>query len=152
MQMASTQPATPRRQVVVATAIRVLLTIDAVALLFAGGLHVAGAQIPLGSATFVEPQIMPAAIVESLAELIFVVAACAVFTRGRWAWTSTVVALAFAIAGFLLGLLSTRNGTSPFNAVYHHVMLAFFVAGPILILLPIGREALGRTKGSESIP
>jgi hypothetical protein len=56
----------------------------------------------------------------------------------------TVGAHLFAIAGFLLGLWATRFGTSPFNYGYHRVMLALFVAGLVLLLLPIGRAALGR--------
>jgi len=66
--------------------IRAVLVFDTVALLFAAALHVAGARIPLGSAEFVEPQIVPAAIVEGLAGLIFAVAAYASFAGARWAW------------------------------------------------------------------
>jgi uncharacterized membrane protein len=126
------------------TAIRILIVFDTVALLFAATIHVNGAQIPLGAATFVEPQIVPAAVVEGLAGVIFALSAYAVFTRQTWAWWSAIVAHAFAIAGFLLGLVSTRNGTSPFNYDYHRVMLAIFVIGLIVLLLPVGREALGR--------
>ena len=40
--------------------------------------------------------------------------------------------------------IATRNGTSPFNRVYHVVMLAVFIAGLALLPLPMGRAALGR--------
>lgn len=136
--------ATPTRREIILTVIRILMVFDSVALLFAAALHVNGARIPLGSAVFVEPEIVPAAIAEGLAGLIFVLGAYAVFTRQTWAWSSAIVAHAFAIAAFIVGIITTRNGTSPFNYAYHRVMLVIFVAGLILLLLPIGREALGR--------
>ena len=134
----------PTRRAAILTAIRVLMAFDTVALLFAAALHVNGARIPLGSAVFVEPQIVPAAIVEGLAGLIFAVSAYAAIALRPWAWWSAIVAHVFAILGFILGIVSTRNGTSPFNHVYHYVMLVIFVVGLIVLLLPIGREALGR--------
>lgn len=134
--------ATPPRNAVVTILLRVLVVFDTVALLFAAALHVGGARIPLGSADFVEPQIVPAAIVEGLAGLIFAVTAYAVFTNKRWAWPSAIFAHGFAIAGFLLGLWATRNGTSPFNATYHRVMLVVFVVGLALLLIPAARRAL----------
>lgn len=126
------------------TIIRGLVVFDSVALLVASALHVAGARIPLGSAEFVEPQIVPAAVVEGLAGLLFAASAYAIFAGRSWAWPMTVGAHLFAIAGFLLGLWATRFGTSPFNYGNHRVMLALFVAGLVLLLLPIGRAALGR--------
>jgi hypothetical protein len=123
--------------------IRVLLVFDPIALLFAAALHIDGASIPLGSAVFNEPQIVPAAVVEGLAGLIFAGAAYAALAGKSWAWLSAIVAHIFAILGFLLGLYATRNGTSPFNFTYHRVMLVIFVAGLILLLLPVGRAALG---------
>jgi hypothetical protein len=124
--------------------IRAVLVFDTVALLFAAALHVAGARIPLGSAEFVEPQIVPAAIVEGLAGLIFAVAAYAAFAGARWAWPMALFAHAFAILGFLVGIFATRNGTSPFNRVYHLVMLVIFVAGVALLLTSSAKAALGR--------
>jgi hypothetical protein len=123
--------------------IRVLLVFDTIALLFAAALHVNGASIPLGSAIFNEPQIVPAAVVEGLVGLIFAGSAYAALARKSWAWSSAIFAHVFAILGFLLGLYATRNGTSPFNFTYHRVMLAIFVAGLILLLLAVGRAALG---------
>ncbi len=128
----------------VGAVIRVVMVFDAVALLFAAALHINGASIRLGSAVFDEPQIVPAAIVEGLAGLLFLVSAYAVLAGRTWAWTSAIVAHVFAILGFIVGLVATRNGTSPFNFTYHRVMLAIFVLGFILLLLPLGQAALGR--------
>ena len=130
------------RRTMVATVFRILATFDTVALLFAAALHINGAQIPLGSAVFVEPQIVPAAIVEGLAGVIFAVAAYALIASRRWAWAMTLSAHVFAILGFLLGLWSTRNGTSPFNHDYHLIMLGIFVVGLALLLTPAAQAAL----------
>lgn len=131
------------RQPVVASIIRVLVVFDTIALLFAASLHVAGASIPLGSATFNEPQIVSAAIVEGLAGLIFLVSAYGVFAHKRWAWTSTLIAHVFAILGFIVGIVATLNGTSSFNYIYHRVMLVVFVLGLILLMTRSARATLG---------
>jgi hypothetical protein len=132
---------------VLAGALRALFVFDAVALLFAGIVHLVGADIPLGFATFVEPVILPAGIVESLAGLLFVVAAFAAFAHTPWAWTAALIAHLFAIAGFLVGIVATLSGTTPFNTVYHRVMMVVFVLGLIALLTRPGREALGRDGG-----
>lgn len=131
---------------VVANTLRVLVIFDAAALLFAGIVHLVGAHIPLGAAVFDEPSILPAGIVESSAGLLFVWAAYAVFAGRSSAWIATLVAHLFAIAGFLVGIIATRLGTTPFNTLYHRVMLVVFVAGLILVLLPAGRTALAPTR------
>jgi hypothetical protein len=128
----------------VATALRVLIVFDAIALLFAGIVHLVGANIPLGSAVFDERALLPAGIVETLAGLLFAWAAYAVFATRHSAWTATLVAHLFAIAGFLVGIYATRAGTTPFNHDYHYAMTAIFIVGLILVLLPAGRAALGR--------
>lgn len=138
-----TSVSVPRRTIMVLV-FRILTVFDTVALLFAASLHVAGVRIPLGSAVFIEPQIVPAAIVEGLAGVFFAGAAYAVFTGRRWAWSMTLFAHGFAILGFLLGIFSTRNGTSTFNHAYHYVMLAIFVIGLALLLTASARAALGR--------
>ncbi len=132
-----------REKAAFATAIRIVMVFDTVALLIAAALHVQGARIPLGAAVFAEPQIVPAAIVEGLAGLIFALGCYAVFAGKPWAWASAVFAHCFAIAGFILGLWATRNGTTQFNAVYHRSMLVDFAAGLVLVLLPQARRALG---------
>lgn len=140
---ATIETSAPRRPIMV-TVFRILAAFDTVALLFAASLHVAGVRIPLGSAVFEEPQIVPAAIVEGLAGVFFAIAAYAIFAGRRWAWPMTLFAHGFAILGFLVGIFATRNGTSPFNHVYHYVMLVIFVIGLALLLMPMSREALGR--------
>ena len=122
--------------------IRVLAVFDAVALLFAGIVHLVGARIPLGFAVFEEPPIIPAGVVEGLAGVVFVVALFALLASKPWAWRITLAAHLFAIVGFLLGLYATRLGTTPFNYEYHRVMLVVFVVGLILLALPAGRAAL----------
>jgi hypothetical protein len=137
------------RRTVAGAALRGLIVVDAAALLFAGIVHLVGARIPLGAAVFEEPPILPAGIVEGLAGLLFVLAAYAVFAGRPWAWWSALAAHLFAIAGFLLGIVATRNGTTPFNHDYHFVMLAVFIVGLIVLLTPGGRAALGGGRGGE---
>ncbi|HZC80006.1 MAG TPA: hypothetical protein VE258_19780, partial [Ktedonobacterales bacterium] len=62
----------------------------------------------------------------------------------RWAWPMALIAHAFAILGFLVGIFATLSGTSPFNRVYHLVMLVIFVAGVALLLTSSAKAALGR--------
>lgn len=133
-----------------ATILRVLVVFDAVALLFAGIVHLFGASIALGVGTFDEPPILPAGIVESLAGVLFVLATYAIFRRQAWAWGMTIAAHLFAIAGFIVGILATLNGTTPFNAVYHRVMLVIFVIGLILLLIPAGQAALRGGRASHN--
>lgn len=135
------QAITPVRAAM-ATILRALVIFDAVALLFAGIVHLTGASIALGVGVFNEPAILPAGIVESLAGVLFVVAAYAIFARQAWGWGMTLAAHLFAIAGFIVGILATLNGTTPFNTIYHRVMLAVFVLGLILVQVPAGRAAL----------
>jgi hypothetical protein len=136
------------RRTVAGAALRGLILFDAVALLFAGVVHLVGVRIPLGAVVFDEPPIIPAGIVEGLAGLIFAVATYAVFAGRPWAWPGALAAHLFAIAGFLLGIVATRNGTTPFNHDYHFVMLAVFGVGLILMLTPGARAELGSGKGA----
>jgi hypothetical protein len=136
--------ATPGYRLVVGAIVRALMVFDVVALLFAGIVHLVGARIPLGIGVFHEPPILPAGIVESLAGLLFAWATYAACTHGRSAWLAALAAHLFAIAGFAVGIVATLSGTTPFNNVYHRVMLAIFIVGLILLLTPLGREALKR--------
>jgi hypothetical protein len=138
--------ATPSGNVAIATVIRVLMVFDTIALLFAGIIHFGGVRIPLGFAVFDEPALLPAAVVETLAGLIFLASAFGVFMRRSWAWSSAAFAHAFAILGFVVGIVATRNGTTQFNHTYHLVMLVLFVVGLILLLLPPARASLGRVQ------
>jgi hypothetical protein len=132
----------PSRNLAVSV-LRVLVPFDTVALLFAGIVHLVGARISLGVAVFEEPPILPACIVEGLAGLIFLLAAYTVFARRGQAWSATLTAHLFAIAGFLVGIGATRGGTTTFNHDYHYVMLALFIVGLILLVAPGTRAALG---------
>jgi hypothetical protein len=141
---------TAASRTIAAITVRALVIFDAAALLFAGIIHLVGARIPLGATVFVEPPVIPAGVVEGLAGVIFVVALYAILADKPWAWGMTIAAHLFAIAGFLIGLYATRLGTTPFNYAYHRVMLAVFVVGLILLLLPIGRDALAQSRRSAS--
>lgn len=140
------QASSPGRRTPIGIVILILAALDAIALLFGGIVHLVGARIPLGSAVFQEPPIIPAGIVEGLAGVIFVVAVFATITGRTWAWGGALAAHLFAIAGFLIGLVATRDGTTPFNYDYHRVLFGVFVVGLILLLLPAGRAALGYAK------
>ena len=133
----------PRRTAAVA-ALRVLIPFDTIALLFAGIVHLVGAHIPLGVAVFDEPPIIPAGIVEGAAGLIFALATYAAFAGKKWSWGAALTAHLFAIAGFLVGIVATRTGTTPFNHDYHYVMLAVFVVGLVLLLMRGAQGAMRR--------
>ncbi len=133
-------------------ALYLLMVFDAIALLFAGIVHLMGASIPLGVAVFMEPPLIPAGVVETLVGVIFVVSLYAMFTAKGWAWGSALGTHIFAIAAFLFGLYATRGGTTLFNYDYHRTMLGVFVVGLILLLLPLGRAALAHgAQGSNRI-
>jgi hypothetical protein len=126
---------------------RVLVLFDTAALLFAAAIHVQGVNISLGAGSFVESQIVPAALVEGLAGIVFASAAYAVLMGRTWAWRITLIAHIFAILGFILGIVSTRNGTTTFNHDYHLAMLAVFAIGLVLLFMRGAQVALGRILG-----
>ena len=132
------------RQVAVATVVRVLVVFETVAFLLAALLHL-GARIPVGFAILATDRILPAAIVEGLAGLVFAVSAYAVFTRTTWAWPVAIVAHAFALAGILLGMWAIAAGFGPhsvLNDTYHRVMLVVLLAGLALLLTPSAKAVL----------
>lgn len=122
-------------------ALRTLIGFDTVATLFAGIIHFTGARIPLGYMTFVEPPLLPAGIVETAAGLLFALAAYAIWRERLWAWRAALVAHLFAVMGWVVGILATLSGTTPFNRSYHWVMLTVFVVGLILLCLPAPRAS-----------
>lgn len=133
------------RQAAVATAVRVLIVLEAVVFLLAALLHL-GIQFPLG---FSEPRIIPAAIVEGLCGIFLAVSAYAVFARKTWAWPVAIAAHAFAVAGVLLGITSLALGLGPSteaNTIYHRVILVVLVVVLALLATPGARAALGRSK------
>jgi hypothetical protein len=126
--------------------VRVLVVFETVAFLLAALLHL-GVRIPLGAAVLPTDRILPAAIVEGLAALVFAVGAYAVFTRTAWAWPAAIVAHAFALAGVLLGMWAIAAGFGPhsvLNDTYHRVMLVVLLAGLALLSTPSAKAALGR--------
>ncbi len=139
MQTTTDRQAIPRDSVIGA-ALRIVIPVDAVALLVAGVVHLTGATVPLGVGAFIEPPILPAGIVETAAGLLFALATYAVWRERVWAWRAALGAHLFAILGFVVGIAATRNGTTPFNHSFHWVMLTVFVVGLILLLLPGARQ------------
>ena len=140
------------RQAAVATVVRVLVVFETVAFLLAALLHL-GARIPVGFAVLATDQILPAAIVEGLAALVFAVSAYTVFTRTAWAWPAAIIAHAFALGGVLLGMWAIAAGFGPhsvLNDTYHRLMLVVLLAGLALLLTPSAKAALGR--GNRAAP
>ncbi len=72
-----------------------------------------------------------------------------VFARRTRAWSVALAAHLFAGAGFLLGIWATRLDTTPFNHIYHFVMLGVFVLGLVLLLTPGTRAVLRSGKGDS---
>jgi hypothetical protein len=139
------------RQAAVATVVRVLVVVETVAFLLAALLHL-GERVPVGFAVLATDRILPAAIVEGLAGIVFAVSAYAVFTRTAWAWPAAIVAHAFALAGVLLGMWAIAAGFGPhsvLNDTYHRVMLVVLAAGLALLSTPSARAVLGRGKSSS---
>lgn len=129
------------------TLIGTLAALYAVTFLVGAVLH-AGVSIPLGFAVLSEPVIVPATIVETLCGIFLAVGAYAVFSHESWAWPVVTAAHGFALGGVLLGIAALALGAGPgteLNFVYHRVMLLALVAGIVLLLIPIGRTALGRS-------
>jgi hypothetical protein len=136
---------TSRQSGAVVMTTRALIVFDTVTLLLFALLHANG-PLALGSAVLAEPRIIPAAIVEGLAGLIFAVSAYAVFTRASWAWAATVAAHVFTLAGVLLGITMIAAGFGPHSALndtYHPLMVALLVVGLILLATPDVRAGLG---------
>jgi hypothetical protein len=138
-----------RNQTAVAMALGGLVVLEAVVFLLAALLHV-GVRVPVG---FVEPRIIPAAIVEGLIGVFFAVSAYAVFARQTWAWSAAIGAHVFALLGTLLGVFALAVGGGPrteANTIYHYVMLGVIIVGLVLLLTPIARAALGRGSRASS--
>jgi hypothetical protein len=91
-----------------------------------------------------EPRIIPAAIVEGLCSLFYVISAYKIL-RGGNAWRITFFAHAFSIAGIILGQISLAVGAGPrteSNDIYHSVMLLFIISDAFYLLTEKGRAAL----------
>ena len=130
------------------TAVGVLAALYSVTFFIGSLLHL-GVRIPLGFAVLAEPRIIPATIVEGLCGLFLAVGAYAVLARRTWAWPTVTAAHAFALGGVLLGIGALAVGAGPsteLNHIYHRVMLVALAAGLVLLLTPVGRAALGRSR------
>jgi hypothetical protein len=89
-----------------------LVTLDL--LLFAGGaIAHAGVPIPLGIGTWVEPLLVPAAIVEGLGAVGLAAALVALASRAGWAAPVTWWVLWYCFAGVLWGMGRLAMGSIP---------------------------------------
>jgi hypothetical protein len=85
--------------------------------------------------TSIEPAIVPAAVVESLAGAGLAASAYGLLTRRAWAQPVTLAAYAFAIGGVLLGMGALAAGRGPrtdLNEAYHRIVLSALLAGVLL--------------------
>jgi hypothetical protein len=134
---------TTRRWTTVATVISVLIVAETVSFLLASLLHL-GVQLPLG---FLEPRVIPAAIVEGLCGISLAVSAYAVFARKTWAWRGAVAAHVFAVAGVFLGITAVALGgdpDDPANTIFHWVIVAVLILVLALLATPGARITLSR--------
>ena len=91
-----------------------------------------------------EPKILPAAIVEGLCGLFFIISAFSIFSNSSKAWRRIFFAHAFAIAGIILGLISLAVGAGPrteTNDLYHSIMLLLIVADSFYLMTEKGKSA-----------
>jgi hypothetical protein len=132
----------------IATALGVLVAVEATTFLVFGSLHL-GLQIPLGFATLREPYIWPAARVETVCCLSLALAAGTMLAGWRHAWLTAVVAHTISIGGVLLGMVALAAGRGPrteSNDIYHLTILLVMLAGLALLATPAARAALRRSR------
>jgi hypothetical protein len=129
--------------------IRALVIAEAMVFTLAALLH-AGVPVPLG---FTEPPLLAAMIVEGLIAAGFIVSTVALFTRRPRAWSATVAAHVFCVAGVLLGLWATRHGGgTEANRLYHRVTLIIALVALPVLLSTAGRRTLGRLAVERRTP
>jgi len=110
------------------------------ALFVFGAIQHAGTPI----ASFHEPRIIPAAIVESICALSLVLGAGAMLTRQRRAWVIAVLGNVVALSGVVLGIVALALGAGPrtaTNDLYHRAMLVLI--GIALLSLFLRRRNAG---------
>jgi hypothetical protein len=113
----------------------------AIAFIFAAMAHLQ-LTLPLGVA---EPKILPAAIVEGLCGLFFIISAVSIFGNSSATWRRTFFAHAFAIAGIILGQISLAVGAGPrtkTNDLYHSIMLLLIIMDSFYLMTQRGKSAL----------
>jgi hypothetical protein len=94
------------------TALLVLLTGDL--LLFAGGATThAGLPVPLGLGTWVEPRVVPAAVVEGLGAVGLAATLASVAARAAWAGRLAWYVLWYCFAGVLWGMARLAMASIP---------------------------------------
>lgn len=137
-----------REPSIVRTAVALLATLYAATFVMAVLLHV-GVEIPLGFVVLDEPRRPFAVIVEGVAGIVLAVGAFAVAAGTTRAWAAVTGAHAIALAGVLWGMVAVAAGRGPhtqLNDTYHRVMVVLLGATLILLLTPLGRNALGRER------
>ncbi len=116
--------------------LRIIVVLEAAIFLLAALQHL-GLSIPFGAVRLAEARIIPAAVVEGISGILFVICALALFAGLDWAGTSVMVSHIFALAGVLLGIFSlsvSLGPGSPTNEIYHMIMLLLIPPGLSLYL------------------
>lgn len=122
------------------TALGLIMISNAALFVFGAMQHVG---ISLGR--FHEPQIIPAAIVETICAAFLLWGSIAIASRFSSAWTVALIGNLVALAGVLLGMVALAAGRGPrtaSNDLYHRIMLVLIAAG--LRMLFFARAVLRR--------
>ena len=120
-----------------------IMLINAALFVF-GAVQHAGVRI----ASFHEPRIIPAAIVESICALSLVLGAGAMLTRQTRAWVIAVVGNVVALSGVVLGIVALALGAGPrtaSNDLYHRVMLVLVAIALFSLFLRRRRAGFQRS-------
>lgn len=117
-------------------------------LFFFGALQHTGLEI----ASFREPVIIPAAIVESICGISLVWGSLSLLAGIRRQWAAALLANAFALGGVLLGIVALALGAgprTPTNDLYHRAMLGL-IAASLLIVWFSRRNPSSTSRGRTS--
>jgi len=118
----------------------VVILLEGITFWFAALLH-SGANVLF----FIEPQIIPAMIVEGLCGFFLLISAALVFTHKKVARKIAVAAHIFSIAGVVLGIVALTLGRGPttiLNYFYHRVILTVLLVMLIVLFSARARAAL----------
>ncbi len=122
------------------TALGVIMISNATLFLFGAVQH---AGIPIGR--FHEPEIIPAAVVESICGSFLLWGSIAIFAHLSNDWKVALIGNLVALGGVLLGMAALAAGRGPrtaSNDLYHRIMLVLIVAS--LLILFSAKSALQR--------